>query len=84
VLVPYSTYQVVAWPFGFTAPVTVADVGPTDVTGPVIAIGAGAVAAPPPATVASVATAVRTPTPRDLRMAAALLRVVSEANTQLR
>ena len=40
-LVPYSTYQVVAWPFGFTVPVAVAVVGPTEVTGPVIADGAG-------------------------------------------
>jgi hypothetical protein len=58
-------------------------VGATDVTGPVIAVGAGAGAAPPPETVTSVTIAVRTPTPKDLRMAAALPRVVSEANTQL-
>ena len=40
-LVPYSKYQVVAWPFGFTVPVSVAVAGPTEVTGPVIAAGRG-------------------------------------------
>ena len=43
-LVPYSTYQVVACPFGLTVPVTVAVVGPTAVTEPVIAVGTAAVA----------------------------------------
>ena len=44
-LVPYSTYQVVAVPFGLTAPETVAVVGPTAVTGPVVTLGAVAAAA---------------------------------------
>jgi len=47
VLVPYSKYQLVACPFGLTVPVTVADVGLTVVTGPVIAPGAEAAAADP-------------------------------------
>jgi hypothetical protein len=41
---PYSTYQVVAWPAGFTLPVTVALVGPTAVVGPVVADGPAATA----------------------------------------
>jgi adenylate kinase family enzyme len=46
VLVPYSTYQLVDWPPGFTVPPAVADVGPTAETGPVMAVGAAAYAAP--------------------------------------
>ena len=42
---PYSTYHVVAVPFGLTLPETVAVVGPTEVTGPVEALGADAAAA---------------------------------------
>jgi len=45
VVVPYSTYQVVAAPFGLTLPEMVAVVGPTAVTGPVEALGADAAAA---------------------------------------
>ena len=59
-LVPYSTYQVVAWPFGLTVPVTVAVVGPTEVTGPVIAAGTAAAVAPPAADQASTIVATRT------------------------
>jgi hypothetical protein len=44
--VPYSTSQVVAWPPGSTAPVTVAEVDPTAVVGPVVALGAEASALP--------------------------------------
>ena len=44
VLVPYSTYQLVETPPGLTVPVTVADVAPTELTGPVIAVGAAACA----------------------------------------
>jgi hypothetical protein len=46
VLFPYSTYQVVASPFGLTMPPTVADVGPYAVTAPVVATGCKAAAAP--------------------------------------
>jgi hypothetical protein len=56
VLVPYSTYHVVAEPFGLTLPETVALVGASAVTGPVVAVGAVAAAAGPAATRA-VATA---------------------------
>ena len=56
-LVPYSTYQVVAVPFGFTLPETVAVVGPIAVTGPVVAVGGDAAAAPPAPTRAATATA---------------------------
>jgi hypothetical protein len=45
VLVPSSTCQVVAVPFGLTVPVTVAVVGPTELTGPVVALGAVAAVA---------------------------------------
>ncbi len=38
-VLPYSTYQLVAVPFGLTLPVMVAVVGPTAVTGPVVALG---------------------------------------------
>jgi hypothetical protein len=58
VLVPYSTYHVVAVPFGLTLPETVADVGPTLVTGPVAAVGAVAAAAEAAASSATVATAI--------------------------
>ena len=51
--VPYSTYQLVAWPPGLTVPLTVAVVGPTAETGPVIAVGAPATAAEPATTQAS-------------------------------
>jgi hypothetical protein len=47
VVVPYSTYHVVAVPFGLTLPDTTAVVGATDVTGPVEALGAVAAAADP-------------------------------------
>jgi hypothetical protein len=63
--VPYSTYQVVAWPPGLTVPLTVADVGPTALTGPVIAVGAAAAAV---ATQASAEAVRRLPMPRALRM----------------
>jgi hypothetical protein len=49
VLVPYSTYHVVAVPCGLTLPETVAVVGAVDVTGPVVAVGAVAAAATPAA-----------------------------------
>src|SRR6266852_2068082 len=39
VLVPYSKYQVVARPSGFTLPLSVADVGVTAVAGAVTALG---------------------------------------------
>jgi hypothetical protein len=55
VLVPYSTCQVVAVPFGLTLPETVAVVGPTAVTGPVDAVGAVAAAADPAPTRATAA-----------------------------
>ena len=55
-LVPYSTYQLVAVPFGFTFPETVAVVGPTAVTGPVEAVGANAAAAGSAPTKAATAT----------------------------
>jgi len=41
--VPYSTYQVVGWPFGFTVPPSVALEGPTAVAGDVTATGGEAV-----------------------------------------
>jgi hypothetical protein len=44
-LVPYSTYHFVVTPPGLTVPVAVAEVGPTALTGPVIAVGAAACAA---------------------------------------
>jgi hypothetical protein len=44
VLPPYSTYQLVETPPGLTVPVTVADVAPTELTGPVMAVGAAACA----------------------------------------
>ena len=44
-MVPNSTSQLVAVPFGFTLPETVAVVGPALVTGPVVAVGAVAPAA---------------------------------------
>jgi len=59
VLVPYSTYQLVAAPFGSTVPVTVAVVPATAVTGPVMTVGAEAAEAPrtaPGTTTARVAT----------------------------
>ena len=73
-LVPYSTYQVVAWPFGFTVPVAVAVVGPTEVTGPVIADGVAAAAAPAKVS-ATVET--RTAIPRNLWMLPPFVRVVT-------
>jgi hypothetical protein len=42
VLVPYSTYQFVETPPGLTVPVTFAEVAPTELTGPVTAVGAAA------------------------------------------
>ena len=57
-LVPYSTYQVVEAPFGLTLPETVAEVGPTAVTGPVVAVGAEAAAAAPTPARAETAKAV--------------------------
>ncbi len=54
-VVPYSTCQVVAVPFGFTLPETVALVGPIVVTGPVEAVGGDAAAAPPAPTSAATA-----------------------------
>ena len=56
-VVPYSTIQLVAAPFGFTLPETVADVGPTLVTGPVAAVGAVAAAAEAAESSAAVTTA---------------------------
>ena len=58
VVLPYSTYQLVASPPGSTLPVTVALVPPTDVAGPVTAVGAlatacGAAARARPATTAT-------------------------------
>ena len=67
-LVPYSTHHVVACPFGFTVPVAVALVGPTDVTGPVIAVGAAAVAAAPPPAAASAAATRSSPVTDEVRM----------------
>ncbi len=67
-LVPYSTCQVVACPFGLTVPVTVALVAPTEVTGPVIAAGATTVAAPPATAHRSEPASERTAMARDLRM----------------
>ena len=60
--VPYSTYQVVAWPPGATVPVTVAVVAPIAVAGPVVAVGAAARAIPPKSTnvAADIATAAST------------------------
>jgi hypothetical protein len=42
--VPYSNHQVVAVPPGLTVPVSVAVVPPTELTGPVSAVGAAAAA----------------------------------------
>ena len=67
-LVPYSTHHVVACPFGFTVPVAVAVVGPTAVTGPVIAVGAAAVAAELPPAVASATAARSRPITDEVRM----------------
>ena len=75
-LVPYSTCQVVAWPPGLTVPLTVAEVGPTALTGPVIAVGATAIAAAP-ATTQTSTEAKRTPViPRLLRIRGAFPVVV--------
>jgi len=65
VLLPYSTCQVVASPLGFTVPATVAEVGETAVTGPVITTGAEA-AAPAARTrdMLPVTTATTSPVPR--------------------
>jgi hypothetical protein len=41
-LVPYSKYHDVDAPFGLTVPLSVAEVGSTPVTGPVIDVGAAA------------------------------------------
>ena len=70
-LVPYSTYHVVACPPGLTVPLTVAEVGPTALTGPVIAVGAAAIAAAPATTHASAEAERRPAIPRLLRMAEA-------------
>jgi hypothetical protein len=43
VLVPYSKYQLVDCPFGFTVPLTVADDGPTEDAEPVTTTGGGGV-----------------------------------------
>ena len=43
VVVPYSTYHVVACPFGFTVPPSVATVGPTPEAAPVTTVGGDAV-----------------------------------------
>ena len=67
-LVPYSTCQVVAWPPGLTVPLTVAEVGPTEPTGPVIAVGAAATAAAPATTQASAEAVRRLAIPSCLRM----------------
>ena len=67
-LVPYSTHHVVACPFGFTVPVAVAVVGPTDVTGPVIAVGVAAVAAEPPPAAARAVAARSSPIADEVRM----------------
>ena len=75
-LVPYSTYQVVACAPGLTVPLTVAEVGPIALTGPVIAVGATAIAAAP-ATTHTSAEAVKKPAiPRLLRIRRAFRVVV--------
>ncbi len=67
-LVPYSTNQEVACPFGLTVPVTVALVAATVLTGPVIADGATTVAAAPATAHRSEPATARTAMARDLRM----------------
>jgi hypothetical protein len=67
---------VVAWPFGFTVPVAVAVVGPTEVTGPVIADGVAAAAAPASVS-ATVETRTEIPSNRWMRMVAPFVRVVT-------
>ena len=67
-LVPYSTYQVVACAPGLTVPLTVAEVGPTALTGPVIAVGAAAIAATPATTQISAEAERRPEIPRLLRI----------------
>ena len=46
---PYSTYHVVAWPFGLTVPPSVAEVGPTPVAAEVTTTGGEAVVKTPSA-----------------------------------
>jgi hypothetical protein len=65
VLVPYSTCQFVAVPFGLTVPETVAVVGPTAVTGPVLTLGAVAARAGTAAARAITPPAMREWTMRD-------------------
>ena len=61
-VVPYSTCQVVAVPFGLTLPETVAVVGVIAVTGPVEADGAvAAIAAPAPVRAPTVRTSTTKP-----------------------
>ena len=67
-LVPYSTYQVVACAPGLTVPLTVAEVGPTALTGPVIAVGAAAIAAAPATTQTSAEAVKSVAMPRLLRI----------------
>ena len=55
---PYSNHQSVAAPPGLTVPFSVADVPPTALTVPVIAVGAAATA--PSATLAATSTAAMT------------------------
>ena len=64
-LVPYSKYQVVDWPFGLTVPVAVAALEPSWLTGPVVADGAAAAAeARPAATASRAAAAMSTAAPK--------------------
>ena len=66
--VPYSNHHSVAAPPGLTVPFRVADEPPTALTGPVIAVGAAAIAATP-ATTQTRAEAERAPEiPRLLRI----------------
>jgi hypothetical protein len=69
VVLPYSKCHVVAVPFGFNVPVTVADVELVAVTGPVIAVGfvAAALAA------AAIAKTARAPMARRLPIIMAVL-----------
>jgi hypothetical protein len=70
--VPYSNHQSVATPPGLTVPFTVADVPPTALTEPVIAVGAAAAA--PLTRVTAASTPRRTTRERRRRSIASNLR----------
>ena len=73
---PYSNHQSVAAPPGLTVPFTVADVPPTAVTDPVIAVGAAATA--PSATLAATRVAAMTTRERPRRSIGSNLRLTGK------